>query len=88
MCIARCFLGELPDSSRDAAAFGMGCRPYDAGSVAGCTRGAERTLRRVVCDPGVYVIGIVAIGLVAALAGFVPTRRAASADPARALPTG
>ncbi|MBV8675259.1 MAG: ABC transporter permease [Acidobacteriaceae bacterium] len=38
-------------------------------------------------DPGVYVIGIVAIGLVAALAGFVPARRAASVDPVRALRT-
>jgi putative ABC transport system permease protein len=38
-------------------------------------------------DPGVYVIAIVAIWLVAALAGFVPARRAASVDPARALRT-
>ncbi|MBV8436240.1 MAG: ABC transporter permease [Silvibacterium sp.] len=37
--------------------------------------------------PSVYVIGIVTIGLVAALAGFVPARRAASVDPARALRT-
>jgi len=38
-------------------------------------------------DPAVYATGILAIGLVAALAGFAPARRAASVDPARALRT-
>jgi putative ABC transport system permease protein len=38
-------------------------------------------------DPAVYVAGIVAICIVAALAGFLPARRAASVDPARALRT-
>ena len=36
-------------------------------------------------DPVVYAVGILAIGFVAALAGFVPARRAASVDPSRAL---
>jgi predicted permease len=40
-----------------------------------------------VADPLVYAVGIFAICLVAALAGFVPARRAASVDPARALRT-
>jgi predicted permease len=38
-------------------------------------------------DPAVYVAGILAICLVATLAGFLPARRAASVDPARALRT-
>jgi putative ABC transport system permease protein len=38
-------------------------------------------------DPAVYATGIFAIALVAALAGFVPARRAASVDPVRALRT-
>ncbi|MBV8631901.1 MAG: ABC transporter permease, partial [Silvibacterium sp.] len=38
-------------------------------------------------DPGVYAVGIAGIGLVAALAGFLPARRAAGVDPARALRT-
>lgn len=38
-------------------------------------------------DPSVYAIGRLAIGFVAALAGFVPARRAAGVDPARALRT-
>jgi predicted permease len=38
-------------------------------------------------DPGVYIAGILLIGLVAALAGFIPSRRAATVDPARALRT-
>jgi ABC-type antimicrobial peptide transport system permease subunit len=40
-----------------------------------------------VADPGVYVAGILVIGLVAALAGFIPSQRAATVDPARALRT-
>jgi predicted permease len=40
-----------------------------------------------IVDPGVYVMGILLIGLVAALAGFIPSRRAATVDPARALRT-
>jgi predicted permease len=40
-----------------------------------------------VADPGVYIAGILVIGLVAALAGFIPSRRAATVDPARALRT-
>ncbi|HEY1895081.1 MAG TPA: ABC transporter permease, partial [Terracidiphilus sp.] len=40
-----------------------------------------------VVDPGVYIAGILVIGLVAALAGFIPSRRAATVDPARALRT-
>jgi putative ABC transport system permease protein len=40
-----------------------------------------------IADPGVYAGGILAICVVAALAGFVPARRAASVDPARALRT-
>ena len=40
-----------------------------------------------IADPLVYGAGILAICLVAALAGFVPARRAAAIDPARALRT-
>ena len=40
-----------------------------------------------IADPGVYGVGIVVICFVAALAGFVPARRAATVDPARALRT-
>ena len=36
-------------------------------------------------DPGVYATGIILIALVAAVAGFIPSRRAATVDPARAL---
>jgi ABC-type antimicrobial peptide transport system permease subunit len=38
-------------------------------------------------DPLVYLLGILIIGAVAAIAGFVPSRRAATVDPARALRT-
>jgi ABC-type antimicrobial peptide transport system permease subunit len=38
-------------------------------------------------DPGVYLTGILAVCLVAAIAGLIPARRAASVDPARALRT-
>jgi predicted permease len=38
-------------------------------------------------DPLVYAVGILAIALVAALAGFIPARRAANVDPSRALRT-
>ncbi|MGC2636615.1 MAG: ABC transporter permease, partial [Acidobacteriaceae bacterium] len=40
-----------------------------------------------IADPAVYGAGIVAICVVAALAGFIPARRAATVDPARALRT-
>jgi predicted permease len=40
-----------------------------------------------IADPVVYGAGIVVICLVAGLAGFVPARRAATVDPARALRT-
>ena len=40
-----------------------------------------------VADPMVYVSGILAIAVVAAIAGFVPARRAAGVDPSRALRT-
>jgi predicted permease len=40
-----------------------------------------------VADPLVYASGILVIALVAALAGFVPARRAAAIDPSRALRT-
>jgi ABC-type antimicrobial peptide transport system permease subunit len=40
-----------------------------------------------IADPVAYVAGIALICLVAALAGFIPARRAASVDPARALRT-
>lgn len=40
-----------------------------------------------VADPIVYTFGILGIAVVASLAGFVPARRAASVDPARALRT-
>jgi putative ABC transport system permease protein len=36
-------------------------------------------------DPAVYGVGILIICVVAALAGFIPARRAATVDPARAL---
>jgi putative ABC transport system permease protein len=36
-------------------------------------------------DPPVYATGILSIGLVAVLAGYIPARRAASVDPSRAL---
>jgi ABC-type antimicrobial peptide transport system permease subunit len=38
-------------------------------------------------DPLVYVLGVLMICAVAAVAGFVPSRRAATVDPARALRT-
>ena len=40
-----------------------------------------------IADPAVYGAGIAVICLVAGLAGFVPARRAATVDPARALRT-
>ena len=40
-----------------------------------------------VADPAVYAAGILTICLVAVLAGFIPARRAATIDPARALRT-
>lgn len=40
-----------------------------------------------VVDPGVYATGIILIAIVATVAGLVPSRRAASVDPARALRT-
>ncbi len=40
-----------------------------------------------IAEPGVYGVGILLIALVAALAGFIPSRRAATVDPARALRT-
>jgi predicted permease len=38
-------------------------------------------------DPGVYLTGVLAVCVVAAIAGLIPARRAASVDPARALRT-
>jgi ABC-type antimicrobial peptide transport system permease subunit len=38
-------------------------------------------------DPGVYATGILLIGVVAFLAGLIPSQRAATVDPARALRT-
>lgn len=40
-----------------------------------------------VADPAVFAAGILAIALVAVLAGFIPARRAAGVDPSRALRT-
>jgi putative ABC transport system permease protein len=40
-----------------------------------------------VADPGIYCFGILLIVLVVAIAGFIPSRRAATVDPARALRT-
>ncbi len=40
-----------------------------------------------VADPGIYGFGILLIVLVVAIAGFIPSRRAATVDPARALRT-
>ena len=40
-----------------------------------------------VADPKVYAAGVLLIAIVAVLAGFLPSRRAASVDPARALRT-
>jgi putative ABC transport system permease protein len=40
-----------------------------------------------IADPTVYAIGILAICLVALLAGLVPARRAAGVEPSRALRT-
>jgi predicted permease len=40
-----------------------------------------------VADPAVYAVGILTICVVATLAGFIPARRAATVDPARALRT-
>ena len=53
---------------------------------------ATRTVRSElfgvsVADPAVYGVGILIICTVAALAGFIPARRAATVDPARALRT-
>jgi putative ABC transport system permease protein len=38
-------------------------------------------------DPAVYAVGVLVIALVAVLAGFLPSRRAATVDPASALRT-
>ena len=38
-------------------------------------------------DPLIYILAIIVIGLVAATAGVIPSRRAATVDPARALRT-
>jgi len=40
-----------------------------------------------VADPAIYCFRILLIILVVAIAGFVPSRRAATVDPARALRT-
>jgi putative ABC transport system permease protein len=53
---------------------------------------ATRTVRSElfgvsVADPAVYGAGVLIICVVAALAGFIPARRAATVDPARALRT-
>lgn len=40
-----------------------------------------------VADPAVYGAGVLTICIVAVLAGFIPARRAATIDPARALRT-
>jgi predicted permease len=40
-----------------------------------------------VADPAVYAAGILLIGFVAVIAGLIPSRRAATVDPARALRT-
>jgi ABC-type antimicrobial peptide transport system permease subunit len=40
-----------------------------------------------IVDPMIYAAGIAGICVVAMLAGFLPARRAASVDPARALRT-
>jgi len=53
---------------------------------------ATRTVRSQLfgvsaADPAVYGAGILIISVVAALAGFIPARRAATVDPARALRT-
>jgi putative ABC transport system permease protein len=40
-----------------------------------------------IADPGIYVIAVLLIGFVAAVAGFIPSRRAATGDPASALRT-
>jgi len=40
-----------------------------------------------VADPAVYAVGVLLIGLVAMVAGLIPSRRAATVDPARALRT-
>ncbi|MGA7242640.1 MAG: ABC transporter permease [Terracidiphilus sp.] len=53
---------------------------------------ATRTVRSQlfgvsVADPAVYAAGILTICVVAVLAGFIPARRAATIDPARALRT-
>jgi putative ABC transport system permease protein len=40
-----------------------------------------------VADPEVYAAGVLTICVVASLAGFIPARRAATVDPARALRT-
>jgi ABC-type antimicrobial peptide transport system permease subunit len=50
------------------------------------TRAVRRQLFGVsVVDPAAYGAGILTICVVAALAGFIPARRAATIDPARAL---
>ncbi|HEV2445647.1 MAG TPA: ABC transporter permease, partial [Candidatus Sulfopaludibacter sp.] len=40
-----------------------------------------------IADPRIYAAGILLIGFVALVAGFIPSRRAAGVDPARALRT-
>ena len=40
-----------------------------------------------VADPAVYIAGVLLIALVAVVAGLIPSRRAATVDPARALRT-
>ncbi|HTX77698.1 MAG TPA: ABC transporter permease [Terracidiphilus sp.] len=56
-------------------------------AVAGALAVRSQLFGVSVADPLVYGAGILTIGLVAALAGFLPARRAAAVDPARALRT-
>ena len=52
------------------------------------TRAVRSQLYAVwIADPAVYGVGVLTICLVALLAGFLPARRAATVEPARALRT-
>jgi putative ABC transport system permease protein len=54
-------------------------------AVAGSNAVRSQLFGVSIADPAIYGAGILVIALVAMVAGFIPARRAASVDPAKAL---